>query len=52
VAPEFCADKSRTLRQIRAELERRDVWQGSKWGGGGGEQGKQATGNRQQATGK
>jgi hypothetical protein len=31
VAPEFCADKSRTLQQIRAELERRDVWQGSKW---------------------
>jgi radical SAM protein (TIGR01212 family) len=34
VAPSWCLDKPGLLRAIRAELERRDSWQGKKWLGG------------------
>src|SRR5262249_40822161 len=31
IAPAWCADKPRLLREIHAELERRDSWQGKLW---------------------
>jgi radical SAM protein (TIGR01212 family) len=36
IAPQWCLDKPGLLRAIHAELERRDSWQGKKWGANSG----------------